>query len=153
MAEDAPDGRGRAGTLISAWYRMASMSPNGRDPADLPDCDPVAGDGPVTQSGDGGERDGLPAATKNLVEADVDLAEATGTVVAVVTVEADDSAVAAVLDDHGFGDVVTSVDPVSDGQREGLSCRGPADRVRDLVARLDATTGVADVTVVLLCAE
>lgn len=73
-----------------------------------------------------------------------------GTVVAVVAVDADDDVVASVVTDRGFDDVVTSRDPVAGGARVGLSCRGDARRIRELVARLDSTDGVADVTVTVL---
>lgn len=88
-------------------------------------------------------------AIENVIEADADIDSIQGSVVAVVAVAAEDGAVSAVLD-GAFDDIVTDREPVADGQRVGLSCRGSAERTRDLVAALESADGVEDVTVTVL---
>jgi hypothetical protein len=90
-------------------------------------------------------------AMENFVVADADLEDVSGDVVALVVFEADDIDETQDVLEREFEDVVASTGPVrSQPHLDAVSCRGPASRVRELVAHLEADTAVSGVTATLL---
>lgn len=97
----------------------------------------------LNQAGDG-------AAMENFVVSDADLDEVSGDVVALVVFDSEDGKRGEL--EREFEDVVASTGQVNEDTdpRDAVSCRGPAARIRELVAHLRDDADVSRVTVTLL---